>query len=227
VVLLDALIHRLGEGLSAAVPQRPPSDEAEIGADEEEGGELTRKAPDYEVLAKACRGKVRRLINRMDGQLKRLLRCKARRAIAPLAAVLGVVRSLRIVEQRLEWRRRKLELIVKDDEWKLFEAAVLAVSWGKDALIQRAVAEAEGEWFEELSIVLGLLAWLAWEIEVDVEEPFNTWRRQGVERRGLVFPHNFWKSLSPVREGEGAFEVLEESGVQEPLDTALTMNAGY
>jgi hypothetical protein len=169
IVLLDALIRRLGEGLPANASPRPRSEEDEIGADEEEGGELVREAPDFEVLAKACRGKIRRLIKRMEGQFE-LANApdRARRCIVQLAAVLGVVRTLRFVEQRPEWKRMRHELVDRTDEWDLFQSAVLAVAWGPAALAPRAVAEADGEAFEELSMVVGLLAWLAWDVETDI-----------------------------------------------------------
>jgi hypothetical protein len=62
VVLLDALMRRLGEGLAATAAPRPRADQDEIGTDEEDGGELARTEPDREGLAKACRGKIRRLL---------------------------------------------------------------------------------------------------------------------------------------------------------------------
>ncbi len=168
VVLLDALIRRLGEGLSASTP-RPRSEEEEIGADEENGGGLAPEALDVEVLAKACRGKVRRLIKRMAGQLELSKELdNARRGIVQLAAVLGVIRTLRIIEQRPEWKRARQELVDRDDEWSLFQDAVIAIAWGADAMANRAVAENNGEGFDELSVVIGLLAWLAWDVETDI-----------------------------------------------------------
>lgn len=182
VVLLDALMRRLGEGLPATAAPRPRSDQEEIGADEEDGGEIARQAPDFEVLAKACRGKVRRLIKRMEGQFELAAAPdRAHRGIVQLAAVLGVVHTLRHVGQRPEWRRTQRALVDPDDEWRLFEAAVLAVVWGDGALAPRAMAEADGEWFDELSMVTGLLAWLAWDVEVDADEASKRTGRQGVE----------------------------------------------
>lgn len=168
VVLLDALMRRLGEGLSSGAP-RPRNEEEGIGADDENGGDLVPEAADLEVLAKACRGKVRRLVKRMVGQLELAKQsANARRGIVQLAAVLGVIRTLRIIEQRPEWRRARQELVDRDDEWSLFQDAVIAIVWGADALAALAVAEADGEGFAELSMVIGLLAWLAWDVETDI-----------------------------------------------------------
>ena len=169
VVLLDALMRRLGEGLAASSAPRPQSEEEGIGADEENGGDITPEAPDLEFLAKTCRGKVRRLIKRMEGQLE-LARASAnaRRCIVQLAAVLGVVRTLRIIEQRPEWKRVRQQLVDRADEWDLFQEAVIAIAWGADAMATRAVTEADGEGFAELSMVIGMLAWLAWDVETDI-----------------------------------------------------------
>ncbi|MBK7859639.1 MAG: hypothetical protein IPJ65_13680 [Archangiaceae bacterium] len=84
-----------------------------------------------------------------------------------------IVRALRVVEQRPEWRKTRLELVDRDDEWALFEAAVETVAWGDASLAARALAEGGGEWFDELSMVMGLLAWLAWDVQVDAEAAAN------------------------------------------------------
>lgn len=169
VVLLDALMRRLGEGLAASSAPRPRSEEEGIGADEENGGDLAPEAPDLETLAKACRGKVKRLVKRMAGQLELANASEnARRGIVQLAAVLGVIRTLRIIEQRPEWKRAREELVDRNDEWNLFQEAVIAIAWGADAMATRAVAETNGERFAELSMVIGLLAWLAWDVGTDM-----------------------------------------------------------
>jgi len=179
VVLLDALMRRLGEGLTTSSSPRPRNEEEEIGADEEEGGDLAPQAPDFETLARACRGKARRLIKRMTGQFERAAApdC-ARRGVVQLAAVLGVARTLRLIERRPEWKRRHHELIDRKDEWHLLQSAALAVAWGPDALATRAVAEAGGDGFAELSMVVGLLAWLAWDVETDITV---AWQRPSLE----------------------------------------------
>lgn len=182
VVLLDALVRRLGEGLPTNAAPRPRNDQDEIGADEEDGGEFASQAPDFEVLAKACRGKVRRLIKRMEGQFELAAAPdRARRGIVQLAAVLGVLCAIRMVGQRPEWRKTHLELVVRDDERRLFGAAVLSAMWGEKSLASRALVEAGGEWFDELSMVVGLLAWLAWDVGIDAVEAAKRDGQQGVE----------------------------------------------
>jgi len=217
LVLLDALMRRLGEGLPANSATRPRNDQEEIGADEEEGGELVRKVPDFEVLAKACRGKVRRLIKRMEGQFQ-LAKApeRARRGIVQLAAVLGVIRTLRVVEQRPEWRRTHLMLVEPGDEWRLLEAAALAIAWGEDSLAPRAIVEAEGEWFDELSIVIGLLAWLAWDVEIDAEEASKRAGLQGVEDESWYSVQIFAALCPWLADDQVASTALEESVTRTP-----------
>jgi len=217
VVLLDALMRRLGEGLPTNASPRPRSEEEQIGADEEEGGELAREAPDFEVLAKTCRGKVRRLINRMTGQFELAAAPDgARRGIVQLAAVLGVIRTLRFVEQRPEWRRMHHELVDRADEWPLLQSAVVAVAWGPDSLAPRAVAEVDGDGFAELSMVVGLLAWLAWDVETDIVEASQRGGLQGIENEQW-HAVQLLAALGPWIVGDmTASSILEESVARTP-----------
>ena len=212
LVLLDALMRRLGEGLPTSGSPRPQKDETDIGADEEDGGELTKAAPDYEVLAKACRSKMRRLIKRMGGQFKLATAPdRAKRGIVQLAAVLGVVRMLRIVERRPEWRRRQLALVERDDEWRLFDVATVAVTWGPESLAPRAVLENDKESFNELSHVVGLLAWLAWDVGINVEVSSDI-RQQKNAKSETWYAIQLLASLGPwLANDQDAQKLFEES----------------
>jgi len=170
LVLLDALMYRLGEGLPGRVSA--PGQAGNEGDSIEDGDadkEPTAPPPPYDVLAHACRNKVGRLVRRMIKQLELACSGSARRAIVQLAAVLSVIHTLRTMEQRIEWRSKHLTLVHSDHEWDLFENATLALSWGRTALIPRALQEGDGQAFKELSLALGLLAWLAWEMDIDVK----------------------------------------------------------
>lgn len=216
VVLLDALMRRLGEGLSAGSP-RSRSEEEEISADEEDGGDLAPEVADFEVLAKACRGKVRRLVKRMAGQLELANEStNARRGIVQLAAVLGVIRTLRIIEQRPEWKRARQKLVDRDDEWSILQDAVIAIAWGADAMAVRAVTETDGEGFAELSIVIGLLAWLAWDVETDI--PVVS-RRIGLDEsdEDQWYAVQLFAALGPwLVEDPAALAILQESVMRTP-----------
>jgi hypothetical protein len=82
------------------------------------------------------------------------------------------------MEQRTEWRSKHLKLVDPDHEWLLFEAGGLALAWGGSSLGARALQEGDCEPFQELSLATGLLAWLAWEMEIDV--------RSAVERTSPI-----------------------------------------
>ena len=170
LVLLDALMQRLGVGLTAAPGSGPKGEEVRPATEDDLGDDdpVPSAPPEYDVLADACRGKVGRLVRRMVKQLGLAGPGSARRAVVQLSAVLSVIHTLRIMEQRTEWRSKHLKLVDQDDQWELLEAAAFAVSWNTESLGPRAVQEANGEVFQELSMVRGLLAWLAWETEVDV-----------------------------------------------------------
>jgi len=114
----------------------------------------------------------------MIRQLEAARSASARRAIVQLAAVLSVVHTLRVMEQRTEWRSKHLKLVDPDHEWLLLEEGVLALAWGGSSLGSRAIKESDDEPFQELSLATGLLAWLAWEMEIDV--------RAAVERTSLI-----------------------------------------
>ena len=182
LVLLDALMYKLGKGLSTQAASHPsveevlPTTEDDLGDDEP-----PRQDPDYSVLAKACRGKVRRLVRRMENQLQAARNGVAMRAVVQLAAVLSVIYGLRRIEQRKEWRSKRLTLVDLDDERHLLEAGGLALAWDSSSLAPRAITENSGEPFEELSVATGLLAWLAWEIEIDVERKLNSANSLGLE----------------------------------------------
>jgi hypothetical protein len=170
LVLLDALMYRLGDGLSGPAAPRPSIEELRPVTEDDTGDQEPPPAPPpYNILAEACRAKVGRLIRRMAKQLDAARTAGARRAVVQLAAVLSVVHTLRIMEQRTEWRSKHLKLVDPDHEWLLLETAGLAMGWGGSALGPRALSEAGGEPFQELSLAVGLLAWLAWEAEIDVK----------------------------------------------------------
>lgn len=181
-VLLDKLIRRLGEGLPVTSTSSPLYRETPVGADEEQGGEEAKPGPDLAQVALACQGKVRRLVKRMIGQLELGKRPdQARRCVIQLASVLGIIFHLRTRVQNREWRMKALDPLDSKAEEELFEAATLALTWSRDALAHRATEEAGGQGFEELSIAVGLLAWTAWDLEVDVRVSFWEAGQQGVE----------------------------------------------
>ncbi len=86
-----------------------------------------------------------------------------------------------MIGYRPEWRRIQAGLVSQEDLRRLFETAVPKISWTENALASQAVIENEGEVFDELSMAIGLLAWTAWDAEVDGEKVFRNHGLQGVE----------------------------------------------
>jgi hypothetical protein len=222
LVLLDTLIRRLGEGLTAPSPETAGVKEVEVGSDDEDGGEIARSPdlPQQEDLAAACRSKVRRLIGRMEKQFKRTAESgEARRAVVQLAAVLNVLQALRVIEQRPEWKKRRLELVHRDDQYRLLEAAAIAMTWGTGSLLPRSTAETEGIAFEEQSIVLGLLVWLAWVAGVDLRQAALRRGRQGVDDESWRGVQMLLTVLGHASEDERAMDLARSS-------TSATLTSG-
>src|SRR5262249_943417 len=141
LVLLDALMYRLGEGL----PGRgiPPLAETETETGDVDGPNEKQPPmpPPYEVLSIACQHKVGKLIKRMVKRLELADSSSARQAIVQLAAVLSVVHTLCMMQQRIEWRSKHLKLVDPKHEWELFRDGALALFWGSKALIRHLLQE--------------------------------------------------------------------------------------
>lgn len=103
------------------------------------------------------------------------------------------------------------ELLDRADEWNLFEAAVLAMAWRPESLASRAVAEADGEGFEELSMVVGLLAWLAWDVDAHISVASQRGELEGFED-DRWYEIQLLASIGPWLVGDAsAQKFLEES----------------
>lgn len=182
-VLLDALIRRLGIGGAqpTSIGSSVTDEEEGIGADDDTD-ELPPAQPDLERLGTACRRKTRTLLKRMKTQLETCRENGAsRRAIVQVAAVLGILRALRIIELREEWRRSRQRLLHQDALQSFFWAACPLLAVGEGAVVPGLLEQLEGEPCEELSMALGLMIWLGWECEVDIAIARARGGRAGVE----------------------------------------------
>ena len=91
------------------------------------------------------------------------------RAVTQLAAVLGVLRALRVIELREEWRKSQQRLLHEEALQYFFWKTCPLVTVGQGAVAPTLLDAFEGEPCEELSIALGLMVWLAWECELDLD----------------------------------------------------------
>jgi len=191
-LLIDVLVYKLGIGL------RRDSDTAASVRSEEELV-LSEDAPeptiDGSALARLCRGKVNRLFKRMEGQLELAVQRKKNvtAQIFQIEAVLGIVRYLRNREQDFEWLPKGEELVEVEREWGFFESAASCLYGMTNRLAALALEENGGD-FAELTVVRGLLTWLALDCGFDTrsvltalsEEPEDV--RADLESVGYFLP---------------------------------------
>jgi hypothetical protein len=126
--LLDALLRKLGEGLElASAADSAPAAEGVADRKGEEEAEPPPPAPrvDTERLARLCRSKVKRVAARMTAQIDRVANERedlegAIRVIVQLAAVLGILWRLRLLEQQPHWRWSGHRLFDEDSLDALF-----------------------------------------------------------------------------------------------------------
>lgn len=221
LVLLDALMYRLGEGISSPIAPRPLGEELRPVAEDDAGEEEipSTSPPPYEALAEVCRTKVGRLTRRMSKQLVRADSAEARHVIVQLAAVLSVIHALRLMEQRIEWRSRHLKLVDIKHEAQLLETAAIRITWGGSALGPRALGEVGGELFQEFSLAVGLLTWLAWDTGVDMQKAVGD-RNRIIDSENMQnpwYPIQAFASVAPHLSGdEDALETLTTAVTRTP-----------
>jgi hypothetical protein len=170
-LIIDLLIHRLGQGLfqkqDADTPGSVTPSEETLREEDAEAIEI-----DGHMLAKACRGKVNRLFRRMIGQCE-LVGERGKDATTPIvqmAAVLGVVRHLRTRQHAFGWLPRGERLVDREHAREFFNEASRCLFGPRLGLAAKAAAEADGQEFDELTAVRGLLSWLALDGELDTRK---------------------------------------------------------
>ncbi len=173
-VVLDLLIHRLGQGLhdepaSLAPPEVEEKDLESVEPEAAAPNEPPADPIDGEALLRACHRKVKKLLTRMSDRLARLDGSSevAASAVAQLAAVVGVLRWLRRSDPTFAWLP-KGESVVPEEARNQFFWDV-AGHFATSARSPIAIARTElgdGPW-QEASLVLALFGWLGWECEID------------------------------------------------------------
>lgn len=165
--IIDLLIFRLGQGL-----RREDTDTADTVRPKEqtEDDPNDQEDRDGHALAKLCRSKVNRLFSRMTRHMEQAVdvQTSAATPLIQLAAVLGVVKHLRVHQSGFAWLPRGEELLDHGKTWEFFKNVCRLLYSERGGLAARAVAENGGEDFEELTIVRGLLMWLAFDCDLDV-----------------------------------------------------------
>ncbi len=214
-VLLDALNRRLAEGL---VPigklASSRTDEAIVGTEDETLVEPPADAPDRDALAALCRRKTGTLLRRMvrHVDLARKDDEVVERTLVQLAAVLGVVRSIRRIQNQDQWRGLREPLVHEDALSELFWATCEALA-GPRGLLARAGPQASS--VLEISQALEHLGWAAWDLDVEFG-PFS--RHTAGEDDEEGDPENLARWFADVAllaemlaEDPGALERLEQT----------------
>lgn len=173
-VIIDALIYRLGQGLYA---KRDTDSPDSVAPSDQDPPDPDSDPPEIDghVLAKACRGKVNRLFGRMIRQCELAVDPSkdATTAIVQLAAVLGIVRHLRTRQGTFAWLPKGERLVGKDHESKFFKDASRCLYGPASNLAAKALSEHDGDEFDELTVVRGLLTWLALDSEIDTRHALD------------------------------------------------------
>jgi len=180
--LLDVLIRRLGVGLERDLPDRDEkgrSEEELVGADDSVDHQPEYEEMDDSDIAQLCRGKARRLVGRMVKQMEQAAQRAEKRptVLIQLVAVLAIIRELRLVERMSRWANIREPLVNHDDEnddEETLLTAILTNLFGRGYQLYQAITTALGdERFDELARLKGLLIWLAWDCDVQLDERFG------------------------------------------------------
>jgi hypothetical protein len=166
-LIIDALIYRLGQGLhndTDSLVSVRPSD-----TDLRDSTEELPPPLDAGAIAKLCRGKINRLFRRMVAQLELTIERNkdATTALIQLAAVLGIVKHLRVRESSFAWLPGHETLIDAERQREFFRHSSRLLYAPGCRLAEIALGEHDHHEFDELTAVRALLAWLALDCGLD------------------------------------------------------------
>lgn len=168
--IIDALIYQLGLRIAAEgpPPPAPENDEPEASAEPEPPVDGPQQPTGAERAAQ-CRSKVNTLFMRMTKHLEAAEAAGANVtvAIVQLAAVLGIVKYLRLGS--VDWLPTNDRLVDASKARKFFTHVCRSFYGPTRNLAGRALVENNGQPFDELTSVRALLAWLALDCGVDAE----------------------------------------------------------
>ena len=168
--IIDALIYQLGIRSAAEAPPPPaPENEEPEAAPEPEKPDDDPKEPTGAERAAQCRSKVNSLFSRMTTQLEAAegVGRNVTVAIVQLAAVLGIVKYLRL--GIVDWLPKNDRLVDAVKARKFFTNVCRSLYGPTRDLAGRALVENNGQPFDELTSVRALLAWLALDSGVNAE----------------------------------------------------------
>lgn len=180
--VIDVLIHRLGIGLASATEQLEDHGltEEELVGTEEDSNPVPTTLPPIDLI-KTCQNKVHTLVSRMRKQLEKAdpKDPNAHKPIGQLLAVLAVLREIRAQDLRLAQVTGGQSLVPIDQRNQLFESCLSNLFGSKKRLFDVTEQLFEDDPDNDLSRLIGLLIWLAWDSGLDprVVETSNKWDR--------------------------------------------------
>jgi len=195
-LIIDMLIYRLGRGLQEETDGAVIVQPSDVDLKDQTVEPPPPPPIDGHLLAKVCRGKINRLFARMTAQLELAVK-RGKDATTPviqLAAVLGVVRHLRVGQSCFAWLPRGERLVDPDHECEFFEDVARLLYAPSCLIAGKALAEHDHGEFDELTAVRGLMAWLALDCGVDcrmvikplLDDPYLI--RENLTRVGYFLP---------------------------------------
>lgn len=195
-LIIDALIYRLGKGLDEEADGPAVVEPSDVDLRDENTEPPPPLPVDGHTLAKLCRSKINHLFGRMERQLELAVK-RGKGATTPviqLAAVLGIVKHIRLAQSTFEWLPRGEELIDAKRKCEFFKEAARLLYAPNCRVAAMALAEHDRCEFDELTVVRGLLSWLALDCGVDsrltpkaLADDANI-ARETLTRLGYFFP---------------------------------------
>jgi len=188
--IIDTLIYRLGLSLRTATEQLEmvgSNEEEQVGKEEDISPTLD-EIPKFDLI-KAIQGKIRTLVNRMlkNFEKKEGSEAPTYRPVEQLLAVLAVIREVRAQDNRFSQLIAGQSLVPLVYRKQLLDGSIAAL-FGRKQRLFASFTDAMGKDPEEdVSRLLGLLLWLAYDSRMDVRELHNFPAGDPEERRERLF----------------------------------------
>jgi hypothetical protein len=169
--VIDALIYNLGIGLRDAEERNSPSEEEQVGKEEEETHANVAEI-EKDNLLQICHKKIGTLVSRM---CKRFEAAQPNtpdglKAVEQLFAILAVLREVRANDRKLSHVIEDETLVPIKSRRKLLEASIKALFGDQKDLFGWAADHFKDDPENDMDLLLGLIIWLAWDCDFDVEE---------------------------------------------------------
>ena len=183
--LLNVLIYHLRVQEDRSVEELDRfgrNEEEQIGADDDEDSETTRRVGEYQdEMLRLCHSKIRTVINRMTAQFRAFFVGKQslEQVLVRLLGVLAVLRELRACDRRVTWVEKGKTTVPRELRVKLFEEVMQTLFEGKDSLLHLEELD-DFEHSDDMARLKGLVVWLAWDcgLVFDLKKPFMETREQ-------------------------------------------------